>query len=578
MAPRKPLLPADAPLFNGKVTKRNRKYQREQPDTTTAKRHQAIKPQSCRYRIKFHTVICEKLRKKRYLCTEVGGYAYVTRTLNDADMKKFAIIISTAIAQWCALWGATPDFDLMTTELGEESLPLVNIIIDDIDRVNKAEYTAARVEIADYQERTEPGKRIVSYNCKIRYRGNFSLQFEKKSFNVKLYTDDYSDDLDADILGLREENSWILDAMAIDCARMRNRVCFDIWNELSRTPYDTKFDRRNGTIGTMVELFINGSYHGLYCLTDKIDRKLLNLKKAKADDDEITYKGLMYKGDAWSATTRLMEYDDEAGTGTDTWLGWELQYPDDYPSTGAWQPLKELIDFINDTDDSDFFAKWQEWFYVDNLVDFKLFGDALYYHDMGYKNSFLSTPDITAGHRYLLTVWDCDASFGRHWDGQNYPYLFTRDGRWKYIQPYKRLLADSENRLASLLGERWQEVRTNIFAPESIAARFQAYADKLTASGAWERERALWNNNPVPLPDDIDTELALISEWYAKNYSEMDRIYSASQSGICSPDATTGGNNSPAIYTIDGRCFPAGTDISSLPHGFYIINGKKMIH
>ena len=67
--------------------------------------------------------------------------------------------------------------------------------------------------------------------------------------------------------------------MAVDRLRMRNRLNFDIWNAMSGTPYETDNDNRNGTNGFFVELFINGEYHGLYCMTDKVNRKLLGVKK-----------------------------------------------------------------------------------------------------------------------------------------------------------------------------------------------------------------------------------------------------------------------------------------------------------
>ena len=64
--------------------------------------------------------------------------------------------------------------------------------------------------------------------------------------------------------------------------------------ERCTTPYDTKYDNRNGSEGVFVEVFINGEYHGLYCMTDKINRKLLGLKKAKTNDDgQIEIRGLL---------------------------------------------------------------------------------------------------------------------------------------------------------------------------------------------------------------------------------------------------------------------------------------------
>ena len=45
------------------------------------------------------------------------------------------------------------------------------------------------------------------------------------------------------------------------------------------------------------------------------------------------------------------------------------------------------------------------------------------------------------------------------------------------------------------------------------------------------------------------------------------------QTGISATPATSA--NQTRIYTLDGRY--AGTDVSTLKHGIYIINGKKVI-
>ena len=59
-------------------------------------------------------------------------------------------------------------------------------------------------------------------------------------------------------------------------------------------------------MGVFVEVFINGDYHGLYCMTDKIDRKLLGLKKIKMKDDgEVSVRGVLYKGVSWNGYTDI---------------------------------------------------------------------------------------------------------------------------------------------------------------------------------------------------------------------------------------------------------------------------------
>ena len=183
-------------------------------------------------------------------------------------------------------------YEQMKQFLDEHSLPLVNMIVD-IGKVNKHTFVAGEIEIADFHRRTDPSSLTVRYDCKYRIRGGFTTKMAKKSFAVKLF-DENGGDLEVNVLGIRAENSWILNAMSIDRTRMRDRVCFDVWNEMSHTPYDTKYDNRNGSEGVFVEVFINGEYHGLYCMTDKINRKLLGLKKAKTNDDgQIEIRGLL---------------------------------------------------------------------------------------------------------------------------------------------------------------------------------------------------------------------------------------------------------------------------------------------
>ena len=125
-------------------------------------------------------------------------------------------------------------YEQMKRELNENSLPLVNMIVD-VSLLNNSKFVSGEIEISDWFRRTDPNADVVRFFCKYRIRGGTASVFDKKSFAVKLYNEN-EDELDANIFGIREDNSWILDAMAIDRIRMRNRICFDVWNEMSQTP------------------------------------------------------------------------------------------------------------------------------------------------------------------------------------------------------------------------------------------------------------------------------------------------------------------------------------------------------
>ena len=462
-------------------------------------------------------------------------------------------------------------YDALKTRLNENSLPLVNITVD-VANLHRTSFVPGEIEITDWHRRTDPDKLTVKYNCMYRIRGGTSTALDKKSFAVKL-VDDNGKDLNVSLFGIREENSWILDAMAIDRTRMRNRVCFDVWNELSRTPYDTDFNGRNGTEGVFVEVFINKEYNGLYCLSDKVDRKLLDLKKAQVDEEgNVTTRGLLYKGNSWGDYTDiwLLGYK-EADTSSKVWNAWELQYPDDYPSEDTWQPLMDLINYCSEPmTDEEFMKTYQDWFYPDNLADYALFTMALNVGDNAYKNTFLSVKNIEKGHCFLLTPWDMDMSLGGNWNG-GYNEALANIKRYDGVAPYNRLIGHYSKEFIDMMGCKWEEYAETLFSCEEIERRLNHYAEMFTTSGAWEREYDKWNGNPVPLSDDIADELDYVKDWYERNHERL-----GEQLGTVT---TTGSFNdlpkrqgSDKVYTLDGR------RVSVLRKGIYIDgNGRKVV-
>lgn len=461
---------------------------------------------------------------------------------------------------------AKSQWETAISEYNEYSLPLVNVEVD-VSGLKKESYIPGHITIVDAEMRTE-GRLMASFDCKLRYRGASSLKYEKKSFAIKLLDSD-GEDLDANVFGIRKENDWILDAMAIDRIRMRNRVCFDIWNEISKTPYKTDFDNRNGTLGQFVEVYLNGEYHGLYCMTDKIDRKLLGLKKAKEQSDGSVYvRGVLYKGEAWTDATRMTGYDISESFDGEVWNGWELQYPDDYPSYDAWKPLMNLIDFCN-TRNAFFKLHYRQHFYYDNLVDYALFIMGLNIIDNNVKNTHFSCPDINVNETFLITPWDLDCSLGGLYEGSHfdeYVKITNLTGNYLFYQMY---MYNVDNFRESMK-ERWQELSLGIMSPNNFNARLDAYAKRFKESGAWQREYDKWNNNPVPL--DLDTELEYVKNWYVKNIAAMNKTL-----GVIADDIPYVFQDSDSynmrMYNIDGK------RIMSNPFGrrIYIENGRKII-
>ncbi|MBP5704773.1 MAG: CotH kinase family protein, partial [Paludibacteraceae bacterium] len=79
------------------------------------------------------------------------------------------------------------------------------------------EYTKGKIIVLD------PDSLIPdTFDIYAKYRGGTSKNFQKKNYAVKL-VDSSDSKMSVRLIGMRSDNSWILDAMAVDKARMRNR-------------------------------------------------------------------------------------------------------------------------------------------------------------------------------------------------------------------------------------------------------------------------------------------------------------------------------------------------------------------
>lgn len=458
-----------------------------------------------------------------------------------------------------------------TLRAADDKLPQMKITVNGTIKSTMA-YTNGTMELTDTDGRT------VSLKAKFKTRGaTASTYLDKPSLNMKLRTDDYSASVDTTLLGIRSASKWILDAMAIDRICMRNRVCMDIWNAHSPLPYDTDFGGRSGTEGKFVELYINNTYKGIYCLSDRINRKLLNLKKYNEDKQKV--RGVLYKSgntDLENQSTRNFSADWTLGT--ISWHNaWELKEPEDYECEAAWQPLIDLFD------NQQTYTAVKKYFFLDNLVDYQLSVMALCIQDnWGNKNHFFSIrniqkdindadPEEAACRKVVVSPWDLDASLGGYYDGTYYDGTYNTWAVKDVVKNggfYPFTLCQGESEYKALLKARWKELRQGVYAPDSINARLEAYANLFVKSGAWERQATV----QPKYVSDLMKEIGYIETWYAARYAEMD-AYFGIETAISTPTHSQPqpGSQAEAVYSIDGKRLKAAP-----AKGIYIQGGKKL--
>ena len=411
-----------------------------------------------------------------------------------------------------------------------------------------------------FMQLTDVDGSVVELPAKFKTRGATARSYlMKPSLNMKLRTADYAEEADSSLLGMRSCSSWILDAMSIDRICMRNRVAFDIWNDFSRLPYATDFDGRNGTEGRFIEVYINETYYGIYCLSDRINRKLLNLKKMKQQaDGSYLLRGVLYKSGTQDIENQNTPcYNEDYTACVVAWHdAWELSYPEDYASEALWSPLQDAI--LRGTS-VDYVKKY---FFLENLADYQLHVMALGIADnWGNKNHFLSIrnmnkniddPDPTESdrRRFVITPWDLDTSLGGSYNGSCYDgnYLdwpvaaISKNG----LYPISVLLGDSE--YETLLRQRWMEGRKGAFSVSSVKARLEAYRNLFLQSGAWQRMVTHFDaQNARPCyVNDLAKEISLVENWYEERFREMDAYF-----GIADDPAPVGDLDGDGKVTID---------------------------
>ncbi len=388
------------------------------------------------------------------------------------------------------------------------TLPIIQIFTSS-EIVNEPKSMATiKINNPYYHINYETSREIESF-IGIEIRGGTALHYPKLSYGFELWTNTYNEEIkDVSLLGMRQDDDWILDGMFNDKMRMRNRISFDIWNSMAKLCYaDKEPEALCGIRGKFVELFIDNEYQGLYCLNEKLDRKQLQLKEY-----DNTVRGVLYKGKEWEtgATTFISYADTNTGI---FWDGWEQEYPKPEEQI-LWAPLYDLVKFIVDSDDDEFKNNINKFFDIDNAVDYYIFLNLIKGIDNRGKNTFLAKYDINAV--FFSIPWDMDGTWGRNWNSSSADYSGVLTNNL-----FSRLLSTNSNNFKSELKERWKSLKENELKFENLIAQFEKYKNNFIKSGAIDRENKKWENAGV----DLESEFIMIKNWLKERIDYLDDYF-----------------------------------------------------
>ena len=456
----------------------------------------------------------------------------------------------------------------------------------------------------------EPDKaEYTMQQMKAKWRGGITngADKHKRNYHVK-FLDENGEKMDQKLFGLRNDNSWILEAGQVDMSRIRNRVITDLWNDFSVAPYyaDQEPKALTGTRGQFVELTLNDEYRGIYCMTEAMDRKQMKLKKY--DEATQTHHGQLWKSKDWSYAvfmghnrdnntyprTSPVAYNNES----ESWDQYYVKYPDfDDVKPTDWATLWNAVNFVCASSDATFKSQVADYFDLPLVIDYYILMETILSTDNHGKNMYFGVYDKQVSKRITFGVWDMDATMGQRWSDayyhstlmkpdQDYTNYITRNEHGDY-NLFRRLRNTNPNDFNMQVRLRYRDLRQNYLATDAIISRFEKVLADFKTAGADKREYRKWSGDSdiAGKTLNFDTELAYLKNWITKrmNYLDTTRFdISTLPSAIMTVSSDFDRENEPrakGIYTLDGRRVSSLSDeqtLKQLPSGIYLVNGHKV--
>ena len=306
--------------------------------------------------------------------------------------------------------------------------------------------------------------------AEIKAQGNSSMSHPKKNQTVKMFKDaECTEKMKVDFKGWGKQNKHCYKANWIDLTHARNVVSARLWADVvkSRANYADlpELLRTSPNQGAMdgfpVKVFAGGVYQGRYTLNIPKDAWAFNM------DDELEEHcvlcGENYVSGCFRASAKIDETD------------WTDEIHDTVPDSikTRWN---EVISFVMNSADEEFKAGLSNYFYVDSLIDYHLFGLISCGLDAYGKNQLYATYD---GQKWIACMYDMDSSWGLYWSGSSFVASdYARESYEDYVNSTGNLLYV---RLEQLFGEelqtRWAELRNGALSIENIINRFERFTD-----------------------------------------------------------------------------------------------------
>ena len=393
--------------------------------------------------------------------------------------------------------------------------------------------------------------------AKLKWRGtvtNVSGK-HKRNYRIKFVNSEDSTKENHRFFGLRNDNSWILDAGQMDFLRVRNRVGTDLWLDMARRPWysDTLPNARNGSRGQMVEVVLNNRYAGIYNMCEPIDRKQLKLKRYDDINDEV--RGALWQAYVWSRTV-TMSRPKPRGSETSEWDGFEMKYPS-FNEIGYanWWPLEDAVYFSGNgnMDPQLRIDSLNYYFDVPVMQDYYILISVLQALDNESLNIFYACYNQQDNPRLTLVPWDLDITLGQSYDPKfDLPNMVKPERHPREWIGGVPLLV-MEDLYHSEIIDRYLELRENVLSTESLINRYRTAVEELENCGAAAREEDRWSGDSDLAGKNLDlsAEMDYVEDWIRRHMTYLDeRVFNHNPIIVIKGDV----NNDREVNIMDVDC------------------------
>ena len=336
-----------------------------------------------------------------------------------------------------------------------------------------------------------------SHILEAHIRGNTSRTYPKKGYKLMLKKQDRDGNVVSDktsLLGLRNDDEWLLNAMYSDSSKIRDKLCAELWQSFGASK--TEFpDAYFGTRMTYVEVFFNQEYWGLYALMEPVDSRQLDLvKEGQGVQQEYSYKSVTPQD---VPTETLL---DQEAYGQSL-AGFELKGTHTAIGREDWEPLLSYLSLRDLADEEEFCGKASLLTDREGALDVWIYLQAVLGIDNRGKNMYYVAKNRGSERKIYFAPWDMDLTWGdalsegtdgNIWTVGMNTALYSERINWSFGDRLVELDVDGSR---SYVSGRWKALREGAFSDEALLERIDALQREVQDSGALERDAERWQES-----------------------------------------------------------------------------------